>query len=699
MLRTLLYPKSVAVIGVSSNSKKIGHTIAKNILSHKFSGKVYLVNPSSKKILGKKVFSSVIDIPAKVDLAVISIPAAFTPRALEECGKKKIPYSIIISAGFSETGEEGRRLEEEILRISKKYSIGVLGPNCLGILNSENRLNASFARGMIRPGGIGFISQSGAICSAMLDWSHKNNLGFSKFISLGNTTALDEVDFMKYFENDPKTSVVLCYLEEIRSGKEFLESARLLAMKKPLIILKAGVTDEGKKAALSHTGSLAGDDTVVEAAFQEANIIRVRTLEDFFNMATIASCANSLKGNKIAVISNAGGPAVLTTDLVSQSFLQFAELKQETQKKLSNNLPKTANIKNPIDIVGDANAFRYETTLSSALTDTGVDACIVILTPQTVTEIDATAKVIIAASKKYKKSVVATFIGGKKALSGVTLLAKKNIPVYEFPNQAVAALSALYKYVSNKNKQKSMGSEQYKKIVVNTKEYNNFKNIFILLATHTLFQMSLKNSLEILKAYELPCVESFFAESAQDVEKINFEYPLAAKIDSQDVVHKSDINAVVVNIKNKDEARVAFASIQKNVFSRMPQAKVAGVVFQPMAAGFEVICGARRDPQFGPVVLAGIGGIYAEVFNDVSLRLAPVSRSDARELLSELHSYPILKGIRGKPSCDMESLVDIINKLSQIMIDFPEIMEIDLNPVMVGEAREGARIVDFRIVF
>ena len=492
MLRTLLYPKSVAVIGVSSNSKKIGHTIAKNILSHKFSGKVYLVNPSSKKILGKKVFSSVIDIPAKVDLAVISIPAAFTPRALEECGKKKIPYSIIISAGFSETGEEGRRLEEEILRISKKYSIGVLGPNCLGILNSENRLNASFARGMIRPGGIGFISQSGAICSAMLDWSHKNNLGFSKFISLGNTTALDEVDFMKYFENDPKTSVVLCYLEEIRSGKEFLESARLLAMKKPLIILKAGVTDEGKKAALSHTGSLAGDDTVVEAAFQEANIIRVRTLEDFFNMATIASCANSLKGNKIAVISNAGGPAVLTTDLVSQSFLQFAELKQETQKKLSNNLPKTANIKNPIDIVGDANAFRYETTLSSALTDTGVDACIVILTPQTVTEIDATAKVIIAASKKYKKSVVATFIGGKKALSGVTLLAKKNIPVYEFPNQAVTPLSALYKYVSNKNKQKSMGSEQYKKIVVNTKEYNNFKNIFKIEKEQGKFQMSQK---------------------------------------------------------------------------------------------------------------------------------------------------------------------------------------------------------------
>jgi len=301
--------------------------------------------------------------------------------------------------------------------------------------------------------------------------------------------------------------------------------------------------------------------------------------------------------------------------------------------------------------------------------------------------------------KKYKKPVVATFIGGKKALSGVTLLAKKNIPVYEFPNQAVAALSALYKYVSNKNKQKSMGSEQYKKIVVNIKEYNNFKNIFKIEKEQGRFQMSLKNSLEILKAYELPCVESFFAESAQDVEKINFEYPLAAKIDSQDVVHKSDINAVVVNIKNKDEAKVAFASIQKNVFSRLPQAKVAGVVFQPMAEGFEVICGARRDPQFGPVVLAGIGGIYAEVFNDVSLRLAPVSRSDARELLSELHSYSILKGMRGKPSYDMESLVDIINKLSQIMIDFPEIMEIDLNPVMVGEAREGAKIVDFRIVF
>ncbi len=699
MLKTFLYPKSVAVIGVSSNSKKIGHTIAKNILSHKFSGKVYLVNPSSKKILGKKVFTSVSDIPVKIDLAVVCIPAVFSLAVLEECGKKKIPNAIIISAGFSETGEEGRRLEDEISKISKKYSINVLGPNCLGILNSENRLNASFAKGMIRPGGIGFISQSGAICSAILDWSHKNSLGFSKFISLGNKTVLDEVDFMEYFENDQKTSVVLCYLEEIRSGKEFLQAAQALSVKKPVIVLKAGVTEQGKNAASSHTGSLAGDDKVIEAVFRKANIIRARTLENFFDLALFAAHSNKLQGNKVAIISNAGGPAVLTTDLVSQSSLQLAVFNKETQKKLLQNLPKTASIKNPIDIVGDANALRYETALAAALTDTGVDACIVVLTPQTVTEIEKTAKIIIFASKKFKKPIVAVFIGGKKVSDGISLLAKKNIPAYEFPHQAVDVLEAMYGHILGKNKHEGKNNDQYKKIVVNINTYNDFKNIFKAEKERGKFQLNFKNALEVLKAYELPCVESFLAENAEDIEKIRYPFPLAAKIDSQDVVHKSDINAVIVDIKNAVEAREAFANIQKNVSSHMPNAKIGGVVFQPMAPGFEIICGARRDAQFGPVILAGIGGIYAEVFKDVSLRLAPVSRSDARELIRELHSYPILKGIRGKPSYDIESLVDIINKLSQLMIDFPEILEIDFNPVMVGKAQEGATIVDFRILF
>lgn len=701
MIKEILYPKSVAIIGVSSNPKKIGHTIARNIISYGYKGKIYFVNTSGKKILGKESFASINDIKNVIDLAVIAVPAEFVGAVLEECGKKKVKSAIVISAGFSEIGQEGKRLEDEIVAIAKKYSISVLGPNCLGVLNSSNKLNLSFADGMIQPGSVGFISQSGAICSAMLDWAVLNDFGFSQFVSLGNKAVLDEVDFLKEFSKDSKTKYILAYLEEINRGKNFIDTVEKISTIKPVVVLKSGTTNEGKMAASSHTGSLAGDDMIIESAFKKANIIRAQNLEEFFNISLFLAWQPMITGKNVAILSNAGGPAVITTDIISKSRLQLAELSDDTKNVLKKILPKSANVHNPVDIVGDADALRYKNALNAILKDENVHAVIVLLTPQTVTEIAKTAHFISDVSKKYKKPLIACFLGGKKVAQGIKILNKKLIPTFDFPEKAVSALDAIARY-SMRVREASSAKEsvRYRKIIVGIEKYEAFKRVIVTEKESGKKQLSFKSCGDILRAYEVPLVNSISIASVDELKKSLSSLPdiLVAKVDSQDIIHKTDTKGVLVDIK-KEDALSAYESIVKNVLSKNPNAKISGVIFQEMLKDrLEIIVGAKRDKQFGSVVLLGMGGIYAEVFKDVSVKIAPVSKSDARSMIQEVGFYPIIAGARGKAGYDEEAIIDIINKISQIMTDFPEIQEIDLNPVMVGAKNKGLKAVDFRII-
>ena len=690
-------PKSIAVVGASRKKTKLGFTILKNILDYNYKGKVYPVNPKTKKILGRVCYANISQIPIKIDLAILVIPAKIAPIILEECGRKKVPNVIIISAGFKEIGGEGIVLEKKICEITKKYKINLLGPNCLGILDSVNNLNASFAEGMIEKGKVAFMSQSGAICTAMLDWAHLNDIGFSRFISLGNKAGITEIDLMKFFARDKETKVVLAYLEEISYGQEFLRVAKKLTKKKPLIIVKAGKTREGQAAISSHTGSLAGRDEGVVAAFRQTNTIRANSLGDLFNLIKVFNKGIILRNNRIGIVANAGGPSVMTTDAISESSLRLAKFTSKTIRKLRENLPITANIYNPVDVVGDAMADRYELAMETVLKDKNVDALIVLLTPQTVTEIEKTARAIINNSKKFnKKLIVSSFIGGKKVKPGIELLQKNNIAHFEFPEETVETLNMLYRYCKDRSKK-----EIFPQVKLLRSQKDFIKGIVAKNIRRRFKQIDFLESLKILKYYGIMTAEYYLVTSKQEVKKSSQKlgYPVAMKIISNNIIHKTEVGGVEINIKNDKEAVSAYESIISNVKKEYPKAMINGVLIQPMIReGKEIIIGMKRDPQFGPLIMFGLGGIYVEVLKDVSFRVAPVAKEQAREIISEIKSFKLLRGIRGEKASDINSLVDLITKVSQLSLDIPEIKELDINPAFVLSKGQGYKVVDVRFI-
>lgn len=701
MIKEILFPRSVAIVGVSSDKKKIGHTIARNILRGGFAGRVYFVNPRKKKILGKTTFSDVTKISSKVDLAIVSIPCERVFAALQDCRKKGVKNVIIISAGFSEVSGAGRAREEEIFEFSKKYNMRILGPNCLGILNSENSLNASFAPGMIRPGNIACLSQSGALCCALVDWAQRKNVGFTQLVSLGNKMMLDEVDFLEYFLNDSKTQAVFCYLEGIARGAEFLKIAKKVTEKKPLIILKSGVTAEGQKAAASHTASLTSDSRVIEEAFSEANIIQAHTLEEFFSLALFFHSKKMMRGENIAVVSNAGGPGVVAADIISQTRLHLSHLSEKTLRQLRVKLPAFSSVSNPVDVGGDADHERYRVALENIVSDNSVDGVLVLLTPQSVTDSEKIAREVAQVSKKTEKPVVANFLGGKNVEKGISILEKNSVPAYGFLDQAMYSLEKISEYERRKNSHELPHELQYKKITLGLETFGALKKKLQQAKDSGGGQLRFSDWSELLRLYEIPFVPSRAASSPDGVLPAvgSLKYPLAAKIDTSKILHKSDLGLVVYPIKNPEEAKKAFQSIQFSAHAHFLGENVETVLFQQyVGSGLEFIVGAKRDPVFGPVILAGAGGVYVEVLNDVSLRLAPVGRSEARQMLERLKIFPILSGARSKNGYDKESLVDLINKVSQIMIDCKEIQQIDLNPAKVMEGRGGVLVLDCRII-
>ena len=697
-LSSLFEPQSVAVFGAGDRIDSVGQVVFDNMLHSAFQGAVYAINPGHETVQGRKAYPSIAAVGLPVDLAIIATPPQSVPTLIDECGRHGVKAAVVLTAGFGESGAAGLALEQEVIKKARQYSIHMIGPNCLGVINTDARskINASFARRMPEEGSIGFLSQSGALCTAVLDYAYAKHIGFSKFISFGNKADVTEIDLLYYLKDDPKTKVILMYLEEVTDGPGLMKAAQaVIKAGKPVLILKSGRTSEGASAAASHTGSMAGSDEVCDAAFRQARIIRCQDIEEMFNIAIAFAYQPIPKSKKIAIITNAGGPGVLTTDAAIHDGLELAKFSEETTEILKKNLPKTANIKNPVDVIGDARADRYNIALSAAFKDPAVDGVFVILTPQSMTEIDLIAREVAKVSSHYRKPVYTSFMGEADVAQGIDVLQRNKIPHYTLPESMCRAFATVYQFgVEQKEQPKPVKTFKDVDDNVVTAIINDVKSSGKHYLTEDL-------SDKLLKAYGLPIVQADVASSPEEAVKIaeSMGYPVVMKVVSDQIIHKSEAGGVILNILSAEEVKNSFKTILKNAKTYDPNAVVKGILIEQMIPdGEEVILGLKRDNSFGPVIMFGLGGIYVEVFRDVSFRVAPLSVYDAERMIAETKSSAILQGIRGKKPRDLEKILECILRLSQLGINHPEIKELDINPLIVREKGKGAFVADARIM-
>ena len=693
--RYLFRPKSVAVIGASRNPEKVGHVILKNILDGGFPGKVYPVNPNADEILGLKCYPTVKDIPSDVELSVVSVPAGIVPQVVEECGEAGVKVVVVISAGFKETGSEGARLEREVVSVCRKYGMRMQGPNCLGVIDTETPLNASFAPKMPMKGNVAFISQSGALCTAMLDLAEEYGLGFSKFISLGNKADLDETDFIKAVASDRETSVILLYVESVERGRKFIEAAAETSRRKPIVALKGGVSEFGTKAASSHTGALAGSLTAYVAAFRRAGIIFAKSLEEMVSYAMFLSRQPLPKGRNVAIVTNAGGLGILAADACATLGLRVSPLSPTTVSKLKSILPPMAAVHNPVDILGDADPERYEETLEVVLEDDGVHGAIVLLSPQAMTNPVGTAKVLLSVRRRLPyKPIVASFVGWSTVEEARKMLIKEGIPCLDFPEKAVLAMAGASGYVELVSKPVGEPTAFYDvdplRVRGILKEIRRDGRVVALL----------HEALEIVRAYGIHVPTTAFArnrdEAAEMAEEIGF--PVALKVVSPQVVHKTDVGGVFLNLQTPGEVKRAYDMALTRVMTYMPGASIHGVIVQKMVPmGKELIVGSMKDPTFGHLVMFGLGGIYVDLIKDVSFRLAPLSVEDALGMVKETKAYTLLRGIRGEQPSDINAVVNTILRVGRLVMDFPEIVELDINPLIAYGRGQGCLALDVKI--
>jgi acetyltransferase len=689
----LFKPVSVAVIGASRYEGKVGHDVLKNIISSNFKGKLYPINPSAGEILGYRSYKSILDVNDSVDLAVVTVPAELVPQVAEECGQKRVKGMVIITAGFKETGHQGAELEKDIIEKAKKYNFRVLGPNCLGFIDTFTPINASFTSESPLRGNIAFASQSGAILSGILDWSIDEGIGFSKFISLGNKGDLDESDTIEDLANDSNTKVILLYLEGVGNGLRFFELAKRVSRTKPIVILKSGISSAGARAASSHTGALAGSDKAYSTAFKQTGVLRANNLEELFDYGITFSLQNIPKTNSVAIVTNAGGPSIIATDKCEAEGLPLAGFEAGTIEKLRTNLPKESSIYNPVDLLGDALEDRYKFALSTVLSDSNVGCVLVILTPQATTKPKETAQTIIEASKEYKnKPIVASFMGGESVQEASKNLLSHGIPCFEFPEPGVKSLAGLVKFASLTKTE--LDGEVPTFDVDKDKVSDIFANVYndnrVVLLGH--------EAAAVTMAYGIATPKVELAKSSEEAIKIaeKIGYPVVMKVSSPQILHKTDIGGVMMNLENPGEISNAYDTISSNVFKHFPQAQIYGISVQQMVPqGRELIVGMTRDLTWGPMIAAGLGGIYVNLFEDVSFRISPFSRKEAVGMLSETKAYKLLKGIRGEKPSDIDSIVDAILRISQLSQDFKMIDELDINPLFAYE--EGCLALDVKI--
>jgi len=689
MLDKLFKPKSIAVIGASNKPYKIGKTVVDN-LTISYHGKIYPINLNEKEINGLKCYKSILSVPGKVDIVVIVVPSKNVPRAVEECGNKGVKYCIVITGGFKEVGVEGAKLERKIFETSKRYGMQLLGPNCFGLMNTSIGLNTTFSPIMPKEGNIAVFSQSGALCATLLDWAYREGVGFSKFISLGNKADLNENDFLETLEEDDETCVILGYLEGVVDGEKFIEITKRVTKKKPLVLIKAGKSSSGARAVSSHTGTLAGTEKAYKAAFIKNGAIRAESMEEWLDAARVFSTQPLPNGDKVAIITNAGGPGVIAADACDTYGVSLANFSHETIKKLRDNLPDTASIYNPVDVLGDADPGRYGIALETVLKDENVDGSIVILTPVATTRPFEMAREIARVAEKIKKPILASFMGGTLTDAGIKYLEEHGIPNYCDPGRAVACMKNLIKQHQNtervEEKPTIFGDVDRKKV------------------EEILYQADKPNvgfmdCIKILEAYKIPVVGYGFAKTAEECVKVadKIGYPVALKIVSPDILHKTDVGGIKLNIEGDESIIKAYDEMMVDINKREPDARILGVNIQEMVReeNKEMIIGVNKDPQFGHLIMFGIGGIYVEILNDVSFRIAPMSKKDAYGMIREIKTYQLLTGVRGERPVDTDCIAEVLMRISQLVTDFKEIVELDINPLAGFE--KGCKVIDVRM--
>lgn len=690
-------PKSIAIIG-ASEKPGVGKTIFYNIAKH-FKGKIYPVTPSNPTVGGLTAYKNVLDIPDSVDLAVVAAPSKFTPAVMEEVGKKGIKGAIIVSAGFKEVDEAGAKLEREVGEIAKKYAIRVIGPNCLGIMSfsKDNIMNSTFLKVTPKYGNIALVSQSGAICAATVEDAEAQDIGFSKVISMGNKVDMDESDVLELLAEDEDTRVIVMYLEDIRNGRRFMEIAKEITTekKKPIIVLKAGRTAEGAKAAASHTGALGGSDANYEAAFAQCGVIRVDTMGELFDLATAFS-KQPLPDGDVVIVSNAGGPAIISTDACSRYGLKMADI-SSIKDEIAKVIPPYGSPRNPVDIVGDADYLRFEKVLLLVLAHPNVGSVVTMCTPSATLNYDDLARVLVKMSQQFSnKTILASLMGLAEGIENRKIMSEGGIPYYLYAEPAIKTLKAMYDFKKWVDKASTKAPTlQF------TKDTDKVKSIFENVRKHGRANLLEEEGYEVLQAYGFPTPQSILCTTEQEgidaARQIG--YPLVMKIVSPDIIHKSDAGGVKVGVKTDDELKSAFRTITENALKYESDAKIKGVLVQEMVkSAKETILGASQDPTFGPVIMFGLGGIYVEVLKDVVFRVAPIDEQEATNMVESIKTIKLLKGVRGEKPSDLKAIADSLQRLSQLVVDFQEIKEFDINPLLVLEEGKGARVVDARII-
>lgn len=695
-LTAIVRPSTVAVIGASRDPAKVGHALFRNILEGGFTGAVHPVNPSARAIGGVRAYASVRDIPDPVDLAVVVTPARLVPDVLDECGEKQVRGVVVISGGFREVGGQGRQREEAVRERVRRWGFALVGPNCLGVVNTDPqvRLNATFAAQIPETGTVGFLSQSGALTAAALDYARTKRIGFSKVVNLGNKADINELHLLDLLASDPATRVILLYLEELTDGRRFIEAARAVSdldPAKPVIVLKAGRTSAGAQAVSSHTGSLAGSDELYQGLFAQAGVLRVESIEELFDLAAAFSHQPLPRGRRIAIVTNAGGPGILATDAAIRQGLELSRLSEATTRSLRALMPAEASVANPVDLIGDADSRRYDATLKAVLGDPGVDAAIVLVVRTASLDVEATADAVVRRARDVAKPVLASFVGALAVTAGVARLEEGGIPHYAFPEAIARTLGAMARYTAWISRPRT-GFRTFDDI-------DHARARAVIDAAGPGFLPEARG-FELLDAYGFPILPWAVAANRREaVERAAaLGFPVAMKILSPQIIHKWDVDGVRLGVKSRADVAAAYDAMIDAVRARRPDATIEGVLLQAMAGrGREVILGLSRDPQFGPVLLFGLGGIYVEVFRDVAFRLAPIREFSAQRMIEDTRAAAILRGARGEPPSDIDAVITALLRLSQLALDCPEVAELDINPLFVYAQGQGAAVADARI--
>jgi len=688
-------PKSIAVIGASRTKGSIGREILHNLIDYGFNGMVFPVNPKADVIHSIKCYHSVLDIPDPVDAAVIVVPKEYALNVIEECGQKGVKGLVVITAGFRETGEHGAGLEEELIKVIKKYNMRMVGPNCMGVVNTAPavRMDATFAPEHPLEGKVGFLSQSGGLGVVILNLINKLNLGFSMFVSLGNKTDISGNDILEYWEDDHDTAIILMYLESFGNPRKFTRMAKRISRKKPLIAVKAGRTTAGARAASSHTGALAEADIAADALFDQCGVIRVSSIEEMFDLALAFSDQPLPEGNRVAILTNTGGPGIMATDACANLGLDIVDFSGDTKKKLAAILPDEASISNPLDLIASGGPEDYARALDLILKDPKVDSVIVISVPPIMLNPLEVAVKIADVAAQHKKPVLGCFMGKEIIYEKMVKKEIPEFPIYQFPESPAKALAAMVKY---KQWQKTpegnpvefkVDKDDTKKIIEKAlKERKEF--------------LSESEVFKILNNYGFPTPKSRIGKTHEEVADMadKIGYPVVLKVSSDKIIHKSDVGGVEKDLRNRGEVIEGYYNILKKLKEKGVEKDFQGIKVQEMVkGGKEVIMGMSTDPQFGPLIMFGMGGIYVEVLKDIVFKIAPITDFDAKEMVESVKSYPLLKGIRGEKGVDIRYITECLLRLSQLITDFEEIKEIDLNPFIVSHKKSESKVVDARI--